>query len=36
MSWLQRYRINSFLRNSVWLPPLLGMVAALLLHPQMQ
>ncbi len=36
MTWLQRYRINSFFRNSVWLPPLLGMVAALLLHPQMR
>jgi uncharacterized membrane protein len=32
MSWLQRYRLNSLLRNSVWLPPLLGMVAALVLH----
>ena len=30
MTWLQRYRLRSFLRNSVWLPPLLGMVAALL------
>ena len=36
MSWLQRYRINSFIRNSVWLPPLGGMVVALLLHPQMR
>jgi len=33
VSWLQRYRLNSFLRSSVWLPPLLGMVAALLLSP---
>ena len=32
MSWLQRYRIDSFLRTSVWLPPLLGMAAALLLR----
>lgn len=36
MTWLQRYRVNSFFRNSVWLPPLLGMVAALLLHPLIQ
>ena len=33
MTWLQRYRINRFLRDSVWLPPLLGMVVALLVHP---
>ncbi len=33
MTWLQRYRINRFLRDSVWLPPLLGMVVALLAHP---
>jgi len=32
MTWLQRYQFNSFLRNSVWLPPLLAMVAALLVH----
>ncbi|MBS1218589.1 MAG: rane protein-like, partial [Proteobacteria bacterium] len=36
MTWLQQYRINSFLRSSVWLPPLLGMVAALLLYPLTQ
>jgi uncharacterized membrane protein len=36
MTWLQKYRFNSFIRNSVWLPPLLGMVAALLLHPLIQ
>jgi len=36
MTWLQRYKLNSFLRTSVWLPPLLGMVAALLLHPLIQ
>ena len=33
MTWLQRYSINSFFRNTVWFPPLLGMAAALLLHP---
>jgi uncharacterized membrane protein len=32
MTWLQRYRFRSFLRNSVWLPPLIGMVAAILMH----
>jgi uncharacterized membrane protein len=32
MDWLQRYRFRSLIRSSVWLPPLLGMVAALLLH----
>jgi uncharacterized membrane protein len=32
MSWLHRHRLGSVLRNSVWLPPVLGMVAALLLH----
>jgi uncharacterized membrane protein len=32
MSWLQRYSVNSFVRNSVWLPPVLGMAAALLMH----
>lgn len=36
MTWLQRYRLGSFLRNSVWLPPLLGMVAALLARPLIQ
>ena len=32
MSWLDRYRIRSFLRHSIWLPPLLGLLTALLLH----
>jgi hypothetical protein len=32
MSRLQRHRLKSFLRDSVWLPPLLGLVAALVLH----
>jgi uncharacterized membrane protein len=36
MTWLQRYRFTNFITESVWLPPLLGMVVALLLHPQMQ
>ena len=29
MTWLQQYRLRSFLRNSVWLPPLVGLLAAL-------
>jgi uncharacterized membrane protein len=33
MTWLQRYRLRNFVASSVWLPPLLGMVAALLLFP---
>jgi uncharacterized membrane protein len=33
MTWLQRYRLNSFIRGSVWLPPVVGMFAALLLLP---
>jgi uncharacterized membrane protein len=33
MTWLQRYRISSFVRSSVWLPPVVGMIAALLLTP---
>jgi len=32
MTWLQRYRFKSMLRNSVWVPPMLGMAGALLLH----
>ena len=30
MTWLQRYRLKSFLLNSVWLPPLVAILAALL------
>lgn len=33
MSWLLRHRIRSVVRNAVWLPPLVGLGAALLLHP---
>jgi uncharacterized membrane protein len=33
MSWLLRHRIGSVVRNAVWLPPLAGLGAALLLHP---
>ena len=36
MTWLQRYRAVSFFRSSVWLPPVVGMVAALLLHRVIQ
>jgi uncharacterized membrane protein len=31
MSWLQRYRLRHYVNNSIWVLPLLGMVAALLL-----
>jgi len=30
MTWLQRYRARHYLRNSLWMPPTLGMAAALL------
>jgi uncharacterized membrane protein len=33
MTWLQRYQVNGFLGYSVWFPPLIGIVAALLMHP---
>ncbi len=33
MTWLQRYRLRSLLENAVWLPPLVGMVAALVAFP---
>jgi uncharacterized membrane protein len=33
MTWLQRYRVNSFVRSSVWLPPVVGMVVGLLMLP---
>jgi uncharacterized membrane protein len=36
MTWLQRYSIRSFFRNSVWFPPLLGMLAALAVRPLIQ
>jgi uncharacterized membrane protein len=29
MSWIQRYTLRNYIRNSVWLPPVIGMVAAL-------
>ncbi len=29
MTWLQRYRVRSFLKNSVWFMPFLGMVFAM-------
>ena len=29
MTWLQRYRVRQFVRNSLWFGPVLGMVAAL-------
>jgi len=36
MNWLQRYRFRAFLKSSVWLPPLLGILAALLVNQLMQ
>ena len=36
MTWRQRYRIRSFVRSSVWLPPVAGLIAALLLRPVVQ
>ena len=33
MTWLQRYRINRFVRDSVWLPPLLAMVLVMIVQP---
>jgi uncharacterized membrane protein len=29
MSWLQRYRVRAYFRNSIWILPALGMLAAL-------
>jgi uncharacterized membrane protein len=29
MTWLQRYRVRQFLRNSIWFAPVLGMILAL-------
>lgn len=29
MSWLQRYRLRQYVRNSLWVPPLIGIAAAL-------
>jgi uncharacterized membrane protein len=29
MSWLQRYKLRNYVRNSIWLPSVLAMVAAL-------
>ena len=36
MTWLQRYELRTFLKNSVWLPPLLGMVIGLCARPLIQ
>jgi uncharacterized membrane protein len=33
MTWLQRYRISRFFRDSVWLPPLVAMVLVMLAQP---
>lgn len=33
MTWLQRYRVRRFVRNSMWLAPVLGMAAALVVVP---
>ena len=31
MTWLQRYRLRNYFRNSIWIAPFLGIVAAILL-----
>lgn len=36
MTWLQRHQFASFVRDSVWLPPVIGMVIALLVRPVVQ
>lgn len=36
MTWLQRYRLRSFVRSSVWLPSLLGLLAALVANHLMK
>jgi len=36
MTWLQRHQLVNFFRNSVWLPPVLGMVIALIVRPIVQ
>jgi uncharacterized membrane protein len=36
MTWRQRYRTRSFVRSSVWLPPVAGLIAALVLRPVVQ
>ena len=36
MTWLHRYRLSSFVRDSVWLPPLLGILAGLLANQAAQ
>lgn len=36
MTWLQRHQLASFFRDSVWLPPLIGMVIALFARPVVQ
>lgn len=33
MTWLQRYQVRHYLRNSIWVLPLLGMLAALVVAP---
>src|SRR5438046_4469330 len=33
MTWLQRYRLRHFVRNSMWLAPVVGMAVALLVVP---
>ncbi|HET7779930.1 MAG TPA: DUF2254 domain-containing protein [Rudaea sp.] len=36
MTWLQRHQLASFFRNSVWLPPVIGMIIALVVRPVVQ
>jgi uncharacterized membrane protein len=33
MTWLQRYRVRHYFTNSIWILPLLGMIAALVAAP---
>lgn len=30
MSWIQRYKLRNYVRSSIWILPVIGMVVALL------
>jgi hypothetical protein len=30
MTWIQRYKLRNYIQNSIWILPVLGMVAALM------
>ena len=36
MTWLQRYRLRNFVRSSAWLPPLVGLLVALVTNRAVQ